>query len=249
MIKTIVPRAEKRRELGFCTDDVLIGFTGRLVPIKGLDTLLEAFRLMLVRDERVRLLLVGDGPLRGRLEELCHNIGIAQKVHFLGQREDIYDIINMLDMLVLPSRHEGISMTLLECLYLGIPVIATAVGGNCEIMSGPLERFLVPPDSPGELATSCCSMLKDHKNGQYFKKIGPQRILSSFTVEKAVDQHFTEYEAKEVGLSLNLHYEDLVNCLLPVQCARSKPATDADEVLFKGFDAPTQLGLVIWQAN
>ncbi|GAB4345904.1 MAG: hypothetical protein Kow0099_26630 [Candidatus Abyssubacteria bacterium] len=134
-IKPTVPRDEMRQRLGIGANDFVIGTACRLVPIKRLDLLLEAFQ-MLQREHPDSLLLIsGDGPLRQDLEKKASSLGIVHKVRFLGHRDDIYNVITTFDIFAMTSEHEGVPMVLLEASHLGIPIVATNVGGIGEIIT------------------------------------------------------------------------------------------------------------------
>lgn len=106
----------------------------------------------------VRVLIAGDGPLRGQLEALAARLGISRQVLFVGARDDIYDLIAAMDIFVLPSLSEGVPMALLEAMALGTPVVATAVGGVPEIVTNRANGLLVPPRDECALADACLEL-------------------------------------------------------------------------------------------
>lgn len=134
-IKTTVPRDKMRQQLGIGASDLVIGTACRLVPIKRLDLLLEAFQILQRDTPQSLLVICGRGPLRPELEEKASALGIVHKVRFLGHRDDIYDVMTTFDILAMTSEHEGIPMVLLEASHLGIPIVAANVGGIGEIIS------------------------------------------------------------------------------------------------------------------
>jgi glycosyltransferase involved in cell wall biosynthesis len=137
-------RPALRDEIGAGENEILIGAVGRLCEVKNHALLLEAAAIVL-RDRdpgapRIRFVLVGDGELRGRLEEHARQLGIADTVKFVGFREDAAAIYSDLDLVVLTSTNEGTPLTLLEAMAAGRPVVATEVGGVVDILGERLRR-------------------------------------------------------------------------------------------------------------
>ncbi len=148
---------------GFQGDDkILIGTVGRIQPVKDQATLLRAFAMLigtrpLLRD-RIRLMVVGGGPLLGELGVLARSLGIADLTWFPGALDNIPDVLRALDVFVLPSLNEGISNTILEAMAAGVPVLTTAVGGSVELVDeGVSGRYFAPGD-----VTSLARMLGDY---------------------------------------------------------------------------------------
>ncbi len=143
-----LPTGEGGLPEGWSRKGCTILYAGRLSPEKGVDVLLRAFARSCVAHEEVRLLLVGDGPNRGDYELLAGELGIADRVHFLGFRNDIQAFYRLADLFVLPSRSEGLPMALLEAMALGTPVVATRVGGVPDLVTDGVTGLLVAPDDP-----------------------------------------------------------------------------------------------------
>ncbi|WP_088330336.1 TIGR03088 family PEP-CTERM/XrtA system glycosyltransferase [Lacimicrobium sp. SS2-24] len=120
----------------FSSQTTVFGTVGRLAEVKDQRTLLEAFALLCKRYPKrpIRLMLVGDGPMRDKLEQQARESGVAEQVWFAGDRSDVPALMRQMDVFVLPSLAEGISNTFLEAMASGLPVIATRVGGNPELM-------------------------------------------------------------------------------------------------------------------
>lgn len=132
----------------------IVGTVGRVRPIKDQATLLRALGLLLQRRPewraRLRLALIGDGPLLDELQALAGELGIAEQCWFSGARHDVAALMRTLDLFVLPSLNEGISNTLLEAMSTGLPALATAVGGNVELLGeGVVGATFVPGDHQG----------------------------------------------------------------------------------------------------
>jgi L-malate glycosyltransferase len=165
----------KRRELGFSSDDFLVGTIGNLRQQKNHRSLLLAFSMIAAAHPRMRLLLAGDGEFRGALESLAHEKGIASRVHFLGHRLDAPEIMAVLDLYCLPSFYEGMPLSVLEAWSAGKPVVATDVVGIREIVRHDVNGVLVPSDRPEMLAQALLRVMGDgelretiSRNGQRF---------------------------------------------------------------------------------
>ena len=154
------PAAADRHKLlpkGFCCDDaIVVGTVGRLQRVKDQATLLCAFATLGERrpdlKARLRLAIVGDGPLLSDLRQLAETLGIVRETWFPGALSNVPEVLQSFDVFVLPSLNEGISNTILEAMASGLPVLATAIGGNVELLrDGVYGRFF----SPGDTAALC----------------------------------------------------------------------------------------------
>src|SRR5712692_9791037 len=137
--------ANLRKELGLDQHDFVIGTMGRLYPVKGLEVFLRAARIIKDHGRSAKFIIAGDGPLRGQLQALAEQCGLAHEVMFLGHRNDGNNILGLMDLFVLPSLSEGIPLVLLEALAMARPVVATAVGGIPEVVEHEISGLLVTP--------------------------------------------------------------------------------------------------------
>lgn len=145
-------RRNTRAELGIPEDDVLIVSVANLRPEKGHDILLQAAQLLTRDDLPVRFLLVGDGELADDARALHTELGLDDRVQFLGSRPDAIRILAASDIFVLASLHEGFPVSLMEALAVGVAVVATEVGGVPEAITPGVEGLVVPPGSVELLA-------------------------------------------------------------------------------------------------
>lgn len=180
-----------RRDLGFSTNDLVVGSVGRLVAVKNYPLLLRAVASL--GDERVRLLLVGDGPERGSLEELANSLGLGRRVTFLGHRNDIPSLLSTMDVFVLPSFSEGMSNTLLEAMASGIATIASDVGGNSEIIRNGQDGFLFPNDDQEALRLLLVRMLEDSVARGRVAAAGRDRVAREFSMNAMVARYQAMY--------------------------------------------------------
>jgi len=151
-VRVTTTREALRKTWEIAEDAVLIGTVGRLVPVKGHAILLEATRIVRTAKKNVTLIVVGEGPLHSELEATARRLGLERVVIFPGHQDQVYDFMNMMDIFVLPSLHEGIPMVLLEALALQRPVVATGVGGIPEVIVHDRSGKLVCAGDAGELA-------------------------------------------------------------------------------------------------
>ena len=178
-----------RRALGLDPEALVVGFVGRLHPVKGLSYCVRAFSTVVRELPEARLVLVGDGPERAQLERLCDVEGVFDRVLFLGQRPDVAQIMSAMDVLVLPSLAEGLSRVVLEAMAMGKPVVATRVGGQSEAVVDGATGLLVLPAEPGALAQALLKVLSDRTVARQMGAEGRARVESWFSVDHAVSRY------------------------------------------------------------
>jgi len=146
-----VSREESRRNLDISNEDFVIGFVGRLHPVKGVDILIRAFAGLLKQSPRYSLVLAGDGPQREYLEALTSQLGIANRVRFLGMLEDIPQIMAAFDVGVVPSRQESFGIALIELMSMKIPVISSGREGLAELVEDKITGLVVRDNNMDEI--------------------------------------------------------------------------------------------------
>lgn len=194
-VRVTTQRSEARREWHIDEETVVLGTVGRLVPVKGHTVLLRAVRVLRTMGLNVTLLLVGDGPLRGQLEAEVQRLELAQSVIFAGHQEQVYDFINMMDIFVLPSLHEGIPMVLLEALALKRPVIASRVGGIPEVVLNSRSGMLVSPANVTELASGLKEMIQDPCRARELGTMGRSQVEQEFNASMMANQTAAVYRS------------------------------------------------------
>jgi L-malate glycosyltransferase len=173
--------SEAKQRLGIPPDCPAVGTVGRLEAVKRLDIFLNAAKTIGSDLPNARFLIAGDGAETARLRDLAMSLGIAEKVLFLGHRDDIYDVIRAMDIFVLSSDHEGLPMALLETLYLGVPVVARPVGGIPEVIQDGVSGVLVRSADPSELASACTALLHDAPRREALARAGIAVVAREFT--------------------------------------------------------------------
>ncbi|MGH9447951.1 MAG: glycosyltransferase, partial [Terriglobia bacterium] len=143
--------AEAKRRLNIPAASLVLGYAGRLAPIKRLDTFVAAAKEIASRIPETTFVIAGDGSEKERLQHAVVNAGVEDRFIFLGHRDDIYDVLRAFDIFVLCSGHEGLPIVLLEALHLGVPVVARRVGGIPEVVQHAVSGLLVDSADPRAL--------------------------------------------------------------------------------------------------
>lgn len=186
---------EAKRRLGMAPDCPVVGTVGRLDPIKRLDIFLLAAKRMSERLPDARFVIAGNGTEAASLGRLAANLGLNERVLFLGHRDDIYDVIRAMDIFVLCSDHEGLPMALLETLYLGVPVVARPVGGIAEVIQDGVEGLLVRSAQPEELASACLALLREDGRRRALASAGAALVAEKFTSRRTAAQTLALYRS------------------------------------------------------
>lgn len=184
---------------GFVDDAGLIfGTVGRLQAVKDQLTLVRAFAHWRGSGShtarKARLVLVGDGPLRGQVEAEVAAAGVSDAVWLAGARNDVPAWMAAMDCFVLPSQAEGISNTLLEAMACALPVVATHVGGNGELVVDGETGYLVPPNDPVVLAGAMARVADDAALRQKMAMAARNRAVSQFSLEAMVEAYLAVYD-------------------------------------------------------
>jgi glycosyltransferase involved in cell wall biosynthesis len=183
-----------RMELNIPAGVPLLGMIARLVPEKGHEYAIKAMPEILRRFPDARLVLVGDGPSRTYLEDLCERVGVKERVIFLGFRKDVEKIAIDFDVILMPSLSEGLPLALLESMALGKPVVASEVGGIPEVIKDGINGVLVPPGDAGALAEKIVGLLISDKLRENLGKNARHTILSQFTARTMAEKTFRIYD-------------------------------------------------------
>lgn len=159
----------------------LVGIVARLHAVKGHCYFIEAAREILLQRPATRFLIVGDGPYRPVLEKLAGSMGVSDKVIFTGFVEDVYSLMAELDLLVISSLWEGFGLTAIEAMVLGVPVVATEVGGLPEVVRHGETGLLAPPADAAALAKNIVWMLDHPRDAREMAAKGGDIVRSKFT--------------------------------------------------------------------
>jgi glycosyltransferase involved in cell wall biosynthesis len=180
-----------RQELGISPDALVVGSVGRLDPVKDLRTLVFA-TAQLRRSHPTELVIIGDGPERAHLEAAAAERGLERAVHFLGYRSDAREWLAGCDVYVNSSVSEGVSLTILEAMTAGLPVIATSVGGTPEILDSTCG-MLVPPRDPQAIADALLQLAREPQRRVQLGRAARRRVEERFTLDRMIQQYSDVY--------------------------------------------------------
>jgi sugar transferase (PEP-CTERM/EpsH1 system associated) len=177
---------------------LLIGTIGRMHGVKDQTTLAKAFvHLLRIRPEAkayARLVLVGEGPLKQDCQTLLQAAGVDDLAWLPGEREDNAEILRGLDIFVLPSLAEGISNSILEAMATGLPVVATAVGGNPDLVNDGETGRLLEPSNPEKMAEVLAGYLDDRATLQRHGEQGLRRVLEELSLDTMAGRYMAVYD-------------------------------------------------------
>jgi glycosyltransferase involved in cell wall biosynthesis len=183
-----------REEWDLKNSDVIIGCVARLSPEKGHTVLLRAFRKVISRHPVARLVLIGDGEERERLQHLADDLRIGHFVRFLGLRADVPEVLAACDLFTLPSIQEGFPMVILEALAAGKAVIASEVGAIPDVIRHGATGMLVPPGDADALADALCVLIEDEGPRQRLGQNGRELVREAYDFERTVGQYDELYQ-------------------------------------------------------
>ncbi len=182
-----------RAGLGIPEQAVVVTAVGSLIRRKGQDVLLRAFGL-LDRLLDIRLLIVSDGPERSNLERLAAELGLQDRVHFLGYFDNLPGIYRATDIVALASRADAFGLVLAEAGHFSVPVVSTTVGGIPEVIEHEVTGLLVPPEDVGALAAALGRLAADTQYRRQLGVAGKARVERLFGVEQMARNFHTAYE-------------------------------------------------------
>lgn len=185
---TIYQKNLLRQELGLNPACFLIGCVGRLSSEKGQKYLLEAAPDVLLCHPYSQFVFIGDGTEKQNLEKLVESLGLGRSVKFLGWRDDVDDVIDIMDLIVIPSISEGLGIAALEALSHKKAVIASQTGGLPEIIQSEKTGLLVPPGNPFALREAIIQLLKDSDLRVKLGENGYQTIKADYSVSRMIDE-------------------------------------------------------------
>ncbi|HMI91437.1 MAG TPA: glycosyltransferase family 4 protein, partial [Polyangiales bacterium] len=183
-----------RERIGAAAHDLLIGFTGNLVPRKGVDVLIRAFARVQARRPDLQLLIAGRVPIgsptdyREHYAALARSLGVEARVHFLGFVADVRPLVRALDVLVLPSLQEPFGRSIIEAMALGTPVIASRVGGIPEVLDDGVDGLLVPPADDLALGHALERLVSDAALRTALSARAEQEVRARFDVARLTEQ-------------------------------------------------------------
>ena len=181
-----------REALGIPGDAFVVGTVGRLDPVKNLHSLLRAHAVVNAHHPHAHVVVVGDGPERASLEREAQRLGIAGTVTFAGHRSDVRFLMAAFDIYVNCSNYEGVSLTILEAMAATLPVVASRVGGNPEVVIDH-ETGLLVDSHPRALADAVLALASDARGRHTMGEAGRWRVKRHFSLDRMVGQYADAY--------------------------------------------------------
>jgi glycosyltransferase involved in cell wall biosynthesis len=173
---------------------------GELSEVKNVDVAIDAMASLLKTFPQTRLVLVGDGPSRVRLEAKVADSRLTDAVVFAGVRRDIPDVLPAFDVYVCSSNYEGISLSVLEAMAASLPIVATCVGGNPELIHDGQTGVLVPARDAGSMARAIAWLLCDVDKARALGEAAGRLARSTFDVRRMLDEYDRLYQALAANL-------------------------------------------------
>jgi len=180
-------------QLGLEANSRLVATVGRLTAQKGHRYLIDAATTILSAHPDTYFLFIGDGELKDELQSQVQKAGLSRHVHFLGNRDDVPDLLAAVDLFVLPSLWEGLSIALLEAMAAGKPIVATAVSGTIQVMISGQTGLVVPLGDSGALADAIIQLLSAPAQAQAMGQAAKQHVKVNFSAQKQANEHLALY--------------------------------------------------------
>ena len=187
-----VPNAKEK--IGINANNYVVGFVGRLDPIKNLTGLFTTFNMFLKKlshssRKNITLLLVGDGEEKNKLKKLSQQLGLENQIVFFGPSNNVPRCLSAMDVYIQPSLYEGNSITIIEAMAASLPVISTDVGGTSEIINNDVDGFLSQPDDYACMANKLFDLYNSPSLRQKIGTAGKMAVYSKFSVERMVEDY------------------------------------------------------------
>ncbi|HZJ82894.1 MAG TPA: glycosyltransferase family 4 protein [Clostridia bacterium] len=175
-----------RESLGIDNDQVLIGTVARLIPSKGIDVLLDAIPFVNGKYPNVKFIILGDGPEESKLRGQAIKLNCNENIIFAGYKEYIWYYYDVFDIFLLPTLSEGLGISIIEALMVGLPVISTRTGGVEEIIRHNYNGYLVPPGNSKELARAILYFLAHPEKAKEYGRRGKELVKDKFHKETMI---------------------------------------------------------------
>lgn len=185
---------EARKQWGFRNDDFVIGIVGRLTRVKNHNQFLDAGRIAIQNDPRIKLCIVGDGPLKTDLQQQAKSLGIAEQTVFTGWVHPVFPLVSGMQAKVMCSTSEGFGIALLEAMLCEVPVIASRVSQIPSIVVDGQTGLLVPPNSMDALADAMVRLASDSELHAQMKTAARLHVLDKFPIEREVQDTAAVYQ-------------------------------------------------------
>lgn len=200
--KMLERRTETRMRYNIDNDEIAIGYVGRLSEEKGLEFAIYAVKELIELGRRIKLVLIGDGPQRLKLENVAKDQNIKRTVLFAGFQSNVNDLLPGIDIFILPSLTEGTPMALLEAMSYGIPTVASAVGGVPKVIDDRKNGMLVPPGDVNKLVEALNFLIENQKYRNELSVAGKVKVQQKYGLKNwigSIETIYHELTKKESG--------------------------------------------------
>src|SRR3989338_8152719 len=207
-LKITIDREEMRHRLGLSRSDIVVGNIATISPRKGQDVLIKAFKLIRESLPGAKLIIAGreDAQTKEGLLKLIKEFNLSKDIVFLGKQENLANIFNIMNIFILSSFIEGIPLTVVEAMYMNIPVIATDVGGLREIIEDGKTGMIVSPNNPQSIAEAAIDLLSNNIKTTHIVQNAKESALNRFIPQRYVSELEKCYDSiMSNGLSNNSH--------------------------------------------
>lgn len=187
-------KAALRRELGLPENGPVLGVTAELIPRKRIEDAIQALALLSRAYPSANLIVLGSGPEQKRLESLAQSLGVAHLCHFTGFKREIPVYLSLMDIFLFPTKQEGLPLALMEAMSMGLPVVATDIRGNRDIVTDGKTGLLVPTERPQALSAACRRLLADRALARRLALCGQALVRSEFDTKLTVARQLAIYE-------------------------------------------------------
>lgn len=187
-------KSQFKKQLDLPEDVITIGTVGRLDPNKGIHLLLPAVKSLIDKNNRVVLMVIGDGYFMQELKFLAENLGISKEVVFFGHRDDLLEFYNAMDIFVISSFSEGLPLVLLEAMACKVPVVVTDVGAIGEVVDNNTSGIVVPNNSSNELEKGISILLRNSDLREEIALSGQHVVVSRFTKRLMMESTIAQYD-------------------------------------------------------
>jgi len=192
--KNIPLRDELRRRLKISPEEVLVIFIGRFEWAKNPELMIEAFRDVNKEINNLRLIMIGEGPLRHKCEQLVKKLGLSEVISFLGNRTDLEDILPAGDIFALSSRYEGLPLSMLEAMAAGLPVVVPDVGGIAEVVAHQINGFIYPEGNRESLVLHLLRLARDPAARKQMGATNAELARQEFDLERVKRENYRIYD-------------------------------------------------------
>jgi glycosyltransferase involved in cell wall biosynthesis len=189
-------RSDARAALGLPDESPVVGMVGRLDQAKGADILIRAAAVIRRQVPQLRVVLIGAGPAENEIKRLAREHAVSDIVHFAGYRRDARQLMHALDLLVLASRHEGQSFSLLEAMACGKAVVAANVGGIPGVLLNGVTGLLFPAEDVAALADAVVKLLAEPKKREEMGRAGRRRVETDFSQAEMLERTVALYQER-----------------------------------------------------